>query len=150
MNRFSPYSYRSDANVPAFPDDKPVIIFDGHCVLCVRSAHFVMRHDTHKRLRMSAAQSDLGEALYRHYGLKSGDYSSVLLIESGKLRLRSDAALRILEIMQVWRAATWLAWMVPKFLRDPVYSLVARNRLRIWGARESCFVPSPQDRERFL
>lgn len=144
------YSYRSDPNVPAFPDDQPVIVLDGHCVLCARSAQFVLAHDPIGVIRMAAAQSMLGEALYRHYGLKSGDYDSVLLIEGGALRVKSDAAIRILEILRVWRPAVWLARFVPRAAADAIYSLIAKNRIRIWGARDICYAPAPHFRDRFL
>jgi predicted DCC family thiol-disulfide oxidoreductase YuxK len=145
-----PYSYRSDAGVPPFPDDKPLIVLDGHCVLCARSAQFVLAHDPDGLIRMTAAQSALGEALYRHYGLKSGDYDTVLLIEGGCLRVRSDAGLRILEVLRFKPMAVRFARFVPRFIADIVYSAIAKNRIRIWGARDVCYPPSAEYRDRFL
>lgn len=147
---FAPFSYRTDPAVPTFPDDKPLIILDGHCVLCSRSAAFVLAKDVSGHFRMAAAQSKLGEALFRHYGMKSVDYDTVLLIEDGRLRVRSDAALRILEILGVWPLAVRLAQFVPISVSDTVYSLVARNRLRIWGAQDRCYAPPPGYGDRFL
>ena len=63
------YSYRTDPFVPAFADDRPVVISDGECVLCSRSARFILKTDRHRRLRLLAAQSPLGAALYRHFRL---------------------------------------------------------------------------------
>ena len=63
------YSYRADAGVPEFADDKPLIVFDGECVFCSAWVQFVLRHDKAERYRFLAAQSPLGEALYRHYRL---------------------------------------------------------------------------------
>lgn len=99
---------------------------------------------------MTTAQSALGEALYRHYGLKSGDYDTVLLLDDGRLRVRSDAALRTLEILKQWTILTWIARRVPRAVADFVYSVIAKNRILIWGAREVCYLPQPEFRDRFL
>jgi predicted DCC family thiol-disulfide oxidoreductase YuxK len=63
------YSYRSDPSVPSFPDEKPIIIFDGKCVMCSAFARFVIRHDGRRRFRLLAAQTPIGAALYAHFGL---------------------------------------------------------------------------------
>ena len=92
MNKAA-YSYRDNPAVPEFKDDKPIIVFDGHCVLCSGFANFVIRHDTSQKLRLLAAQSELGEALYAHFGLKPDDYSTNLLIEKGRVRVKSDGTM---------------------------------------------------------
>ena len=89
----APYSYRADPSVPAFPDDKPIIVFDGHCALCSAWAQFVLRHDRARRYRLLPAQTPLGTALYAHYGLSHRkavgpdpfDYETNLLIEDGRV-----------------------------------------------------------------
>ena len=90
-----PYSYRTDPSVPAFPDDKPIIVFDGLCVFCSASARFVLRFDRHARFRLLPAQSALGRALYVHYGLDPEDYESNILIADGKVWLKSESTIRI-------------------------------------------------------
>ena len=70
------YSYRDDPAVPDFADDRPIIIFDGYCALCSGWAAFVLKHDTERRYRLVIAQSDLGRALYVHYGLDPDDYET--------------------------------------------------------------------------
>ncbi|NRQ13922.1 hypothetical protein BHMPCIPO_01142 [Ensifer sesbaniae] len=67
--RRAAYSYRSDASVPAFADDKPVIVFDSECILCSGWVRFLLRHDRRAQYRYLTAQSPIGQALYRHYGL---------------------------------------------------------------------------------
>ena len=78
-----PYSYRDDPAVPSFPDDKPIIVFDGYCALCSGWAAFVLRHDPDSRFRLLSAQSPLGHALYVHYGLDPEDYETNILIANG-------------------------------------------------------------------
>ena len=145
-----PYSYRDDPAVPKFADDRPVIIFDGHCVLCSRSAQFVLRHDARAIFRMLAAQTPLGRALYVHYGLDPHDYESMILIADGVATLKSEAVIRIAERLGFpWSLAAVLR-VVPRSWRDHLYGVLARHRLRILGRRERCFMPAPADADRFL
>ena len=145
-----PYAYRRDPGVPPFPDDKPLIVFDGDCVLCSGSARFVLRHDPAGRFRLAAAQSGLGQALYRHYGLDPVDYDTILLIADGCLSTKSDAALGIARGMgPPWSVAA-LFGAVPRGWRAAVYALVARNRFRVFGRRSTCFRPNRTEAERFL
>ena len=144
------YSWRRDPGVPAFSDDRPVIVFDGSCVLCSASAQFVLRHDRRGRFRLTTAQGAVGEALYRHFGLANGDYETLLVLEEGRLLTRSQAAIAIARgLGWPWRAAT-IARLVPRALRDRLYVLVARNRYRLFGRRNSCWAPSSEQRDRIL
>src|ERR1700730_2973718 len=92
-----PYSYRQDATVPHFPDDRPIIIFDGHCVLCSGWANFVLRHDRAGKYRLLAAQSPLGRALYIHLGLDPDDYQTSILLADGVAWLKSEGSIRMAE-----------------------------------------------------
>ena len=136
--------------MPAFADDKPVIVFDGMCVMCSRFAQIVMRRDTRRRFRLLAAQSELGAALYRHYGLNPTDYETNVLIEDGRAYFKSEASIRILERLGLPWSLARLGRALPLSLRDRIYGAVARNRLRWFGVRETCFVAGPDDRDRFL
>ena len=86
------YSYRSDPALPRFPDDKPIIIFDGYCALCTGWAAFVLRHDHRHRYRLLTAQSELGRALYVHYGLNPEDYETNILSARRDSSLSSSAS----------------------------------------------------------
>lgn len=144
------YSYRGDPRVPDFADDKPVIVFDGHCVLCSRWANTIIRHDKAKRFRLLAAQTPLGEALYAHYGMKSGDYDTNLLIQNGTARIKSDGTLAMMNILGgPWKLAG-IFRIIPAPLRDKIYDVIAKNRLRWFGRKELCYLPRPEDKDRFL
>src|ERR1700682_462317 len=91
------YSYRDDATVPSFPDDRPIFVFDGHCVLCSAAAQFVLRHDKRRRFRLLAAQTLLGAAIYSHYGLDSTNYQTNMVLEDGRAWLKSESSIRIFE-----------------------------------------------------
>ena len=83
--------------MPGFADDKPIIIFDGKCVLCSRWARFVLRHDRRRRFRLLAAQTPLGAALYEHYGLDPISYETNILLEDGRAWLKSEGTIRMFE-----------------------------------------------------
>lgn len=144
----APYSYRSDPAVPAFPDDRPVFAFDGHCVMCSAGARWVLRHDRRGRIRLLPAQSPLGEAVYRHFGLDADRTN--LLIEQGRARTRSDAVLRVAELVGPPWSAVLVLRLLPRSLRNAIYDQVARNRLRLFGRSEACYLAEPGQEERFL
>lgn len=145
------WSWRADPAVPPFPDEHPLIVFDGACVLCSANAQFVLRRDRPGRFRLTTAQGPLGQALYRHFDLAvGGDYETMLVLSEGRLLTRSDAALAIAAgLGWPWRAASVLR-LVPRPLRDAVYGLVARNRFRLFGRRALCWTPPPAERDRIL
>jgi predicted DCC family thiol-disulfide oxidoreductase YuxK len=133
------------------PENLPLIVFDGMCVLCSANARFVLRHDRERRFRLTTAQGPLGAALYRRFDLATDDYETMIVIdENGRLHTESDGAIAIFSRLGwPWRAAA-AARIVPKRLRDPLYRLVARNRYRLFGRREACWVPSPDEADRIL
>lgn len=143
-------SYREDKRVPPFPDDRPIVIFDGKCVMCSGFANLILRRDRARRFRLLAAQTPLGEALYRHYGLNPIDYETNLLIEDGRAWFKSEASIRILERLGFPWSMMTAARLLPLSLRDRLYEIIARNRLRWFGARTSCYAPKPEDADRFL
>ena len=144
-------SHRTDPAVPAFDDRGVVVVFDGVCVLCSWWVNFLLWRDHTGRIRFTAAQGELGAALFRHYGLADGNgYSTVMVFRDGRLHTKSDRALVLLhELGWPWRAAGVLR-LVPRVIRDGVYRVVARNRYRWFGRREVCRVPTVAERERFL
>ena len=144
------YSYRSDKTVPDFDDSQPIIVFDGHCALCSGWVQFVLKRDKRKQFNFIVAQSGLGEALYAHYGLKSEDYDTNLLISDGLVREKSDGSLAMFtRLGGVWRAMD-IFRVIPTGLRDFIYDIIARNRLKWFGQRTNCFVPTADIKARFL
>ena len=143
------YSYREDPTVPSFPDDAPVIVYDGVCVLCSRWAAFVIARD--QETRFVAGQSSLGQALYRHYGLDPENFETWILIDGGR---RYVGMAGVAKMLRRWRGAwTVLAVAIdgiPRRVADWCYARIARNRYRIFGRRDICAVPSPAIRARFI
>jgi predicted DCC family thiol-disulfide oxidoreductase YuxK len=144
------FSYRRDPSVPRFPDDRPIIIFDGNCVMCSGFARFVLRHDHRPVFRLMAAQSPLGQALYRHYCLDPVNFETNVLLENGRAWLKSTGAIRIMARLGFPWCLLGIFKLVPPAVRDRLYNIVARNRLRWFGSRSTCFLPDPADADRFL
>jgi predicted DCC family thiol-disulfide oxidoreductase YuxK len=144
------YSYRHDPAIPEFPDDRPIIIFDGYCALCSGWARFVLRHDRAAAYRLLPAQSPLGRALYVHYGLDPQDYETNILIADGVPWFKSEGSIRMAEGLGFpWSLAAAFR-ILPRQIRDWLYGFIARNRLRIFGKRATCYRPEPQYEDRFL
>lgn len=128
----------------------PIVLFDGVCQFCNDGVNFLIDHDRAGRLRFAALQSEAGQALLRKFGLSTTDIDTAVLVEGERCSTRSTAALRAaLHLDGVWRLGAALLLM-PTFLRDPLYNLLARNRYRWFGRLDACRVPTPEVRARFL
>jgi predicted DCC family thiol-disulfide oxidoreductase YuxK len=137
----------NDTRSNRWPDDD-VILYDGVCVFCSRWIRFVAARDA-GRFRFTAIQSGYGARLARTFGIDPADPDTNAVIHSGITHMKSDGALTVLSSLSGWRW-TRLLFVVPKPLRDAVYSLVARNRYRIFGKYDACFVPDEAMRARVL
>lgn len=128
----------------------PIILFDAECILCSANAQFVLTHDRKKRFRLAAMQGEVGSGLYRRFGIDPTNPDSIIVVDGNKMLRDSDAVLAIYAgLGWPWRALAVFR-LVPRFIRDPLYLFVARNRYRIFGKRESCWLPSPDYRDRLL
>ena len=134
--------------ISQWPDDD-VILYDGVCVFCSRWVRFVAARDIERRFRFTAIQSGYGTRLARAFGIDPEDPDTNALIHGGEAFFKSDAALTVLSNLPGWDW-TRVLLMVPKPLRDAVYGVVARNRYRIFGKYEKCFVPDAEVRARVM
>ncbi|OJF98723.1 thiol-disulfide oxidoreductase DCC family protein [Pararhizobium antarcticum] len=144
------YSYRDDPAVPPFDDSHAILVFDGECLVCSGWVNVVLRHDRAGRFRFLTAQSPLGEALYRHYGLETRNYETNILIEHGCAFFKSEGAIRMAAGLGYPFKLSPALRILPRRLRDALYDLVARNRYRIAGRRDRCYVPTAEHTSRFL
>lgn len=127
-----------------------VVLFDGVCNLCNGAVQFLLRRDRQRRFRFAALQSATGRRLLRQHGVDSDALASIVVIEGGRARVRSDAALLLARRLP-WPWPLLAVFLVcPRPLRDTLYSLVARNRYRWFGRRDSCMLPTPETADRFL
>jgi predicted DCC family thiol-disulfide oxidoreductase YuxK len=136
------------AAMNAWPDDD-VILYDGVCVFCSRWVRFVATRDVARRFRFTAIQSGYGTWLAQAFGIDPDDPDTNAVVHGGEAFFKSDAALTVLGALPGW-GWTRVLRVAPKPLRDAVYSLVARNRYRIFGKYENCFVPDAELRARVI
>ena len=110
----------------------------------------MLRHDPQARYRLLPAQSPLGRALYVHYGLHPEDYETNILLAEGAAWFKSEGCIRMAEGLGLpWSLVAFFR-IIPRGMRDWLYDIVARNRLRLFGKRETCYVSDPQYKDRFL
>jgi predicted DCC family thiol-disulfide oxidoreductase YuxK len=119
-------------------------------VLCTANARFVLQHDRHGMFRLASMQGAVGTALYERFGIDPGNPESLIVV-AGDVALRdSDAVLAIWSgLGWPWRALA-IFRLVPRPLRDRFYRLVARNRYRLFGQHQTCWIPSVQQADRIL
>ena len=128
-----------------------IVLFDGHCNFCSSVVNFLIDRDPHGRLKFAALQSEAGRRLLAEHGVEVPEEpDTMVFIVGGKALVRSDAALATTRYLRgLWPLAR-VGFLVPRFLRDRVYKLVARNRYRWFGKSAACRVPTPALRARFL
>jgi predicted DCC family thiol-disulfide oxidoreductase YuxK len=128
-----------------------ILLFDGVCNLCNRVVLFVIKRDAGAKFRFAALQSEAGQRLLKKFKLPLNDFDSFVLIIGEKYYLRSTAGLHVFkELGGSWKLIYYLLIIFPVPLRDLVYRFVAKTRYRIFGRKDSCMIPSPGIKERFL
>jgi predicted DCC family thiol-disulfide oxidoreductase YuxK len=133
--------------------DKPIILFDGICNLCSWAVQFIIRHDPHAQFRFASLQSAYAQELLAHYGIKQtldGTDDSVILIENDQVYTHSTASLRVARRLSGILPLGYSFIIVPKFIRDFVYRLIAKSRYRVFGKQTECWIPTPDLKTRFL
>lgn len=126
-----------------------VVIFDGLCHFCDRSVQFILAHDTRDYFRFAPSQSAAAPPLLGRCGLSQAP-GTIVLVDADGCWTRSTAALRIARGLGLpWSIFAVLLWL-PSPMRDPVYAFVARHRLRWFGRRDACRIPTPEEARRFL
>jgi predicted DCC family thiol-disulfide oxidoreductase YuxK len=136
-------------------ESNPIILYDGVCGLCNHLVQFLLKHDTHDRFRFASLQSEFANNLLTHHGVDPHDLDTVYVVKGYShadetLLARSDAILYMLtQLNSLWKLAG-VGRVLPKAFRDAVYKVVARNRYRVFGKHESCMLPEPKHRAKFL
>jgi len=144
------FSWREDPAVPAFDAGPVFTVMDAHCALCARGAAWIAANDRRGEFRIVPAQSPVGAAMLRHYGLDPDDPATWLYVEEGHAHASLDALMRAgRRLGGVWRGLALLR-VLPRGLRDRLYRLVARNRYRVFGRADLCAMPDPEVQRRLL
>jgi len=127
-----------------------ILLFDGVCNLCIGVVKFVIRNDQQGKIKFAALQSVSGQALLKRYQLPVNHFETFVFISNGKVLMRSSAVLHVAKIMGGRWKIFYMLMIVPKFIRDFIYQLVANSRYKIFGRKPACMVPTPELMERFL
>jgi predicted DCC family thiol-disulfide oxidoreductase YuxK len=134
---------------------KPILLYDGVCGLCNRLTQFLLKRDRHDRLLFASLQSEFAAAIINRHGKDAHDLDTVYVVQDYEqpneiLLNRSDAILFLAkQLGGVW-SLTAVAKILPQWLRDRLYNLVARNRYKVFGKHETCMLPEPKHRRKFL
>lgn len=123
-------------STPLWPDDA-IILYDGHCVLCSSWVRFVAKRDTGRRFKFTPIDSPYGSSLAQALGIDPKDPDTNAVYLAGHGHRRSDAALTVLATLPRWGWVRFLR-LVPRAIRDFVYTRIARNRYRIFGRNDVC------------
>lgn len=127
-----------------------VVVFDGECSFCNGWIDFLLRFDRKEVFRFAARQSETGAAFASQSGLPPGGTGSIIVVEDQRIRLRSDAVLRMLTLLGLPFSVLGIFRLVPAALRDFVYDVIARNRKRWFGKTIQCRLPAPSELHRFI
>jgi predicted DCC family thiol-disulfide oxidoreductase YuxK len=130
--------------------DKPIILFDGVCNLCQGSVQFVLKHDRKRQFLFASLQSPIATELISTFQTRPSRTDSFVLIENGTLYTKSTAALRVCRRLNGGLSLLYAFMIIPAFIRDAVYDLVARNRYKWFGKSNECWLPTPELSDRFL
>ena len=130
--------------------DKGLVMFDGVCNFCNSSINFIIRNDKTDHFRFLTLQSERGQKIIKQYNLDPENLQTVILLENGRIYTRSTAALRIARKLKGGWKIFYGFIIVPAVLRDFFYKIVAKNRYKWWGKKESCMIPTPEVRKKFL
>jgi predicted DCC family thiol-disulfide oxidoreductase YuxK len=130
--------------------NRPIILFDALCVLCSINAQFILKHDHGGYFALASMQSAAGAALFRKFGIDPADPETMILVQGNMALRNSDAVLAIYAgLGWPWKAMRVFG-IVPRPLRDSMYRWIARNRYRLFGQRDTCWLPAPEFADRLL
>lgn len=128
----------------------PVVLFDGVCNLCSSSVQFIIKHDPERLFRYASLQSEFGQNILRQFNLPVNELNSFILLEEGKIYIKSTGALRVSrKLNRLWPALYGFI-IIPAFIRNAVYSYIAKNRYRWFGKKEACWLPNLELKKLFI
>lgn len=130
--------------------NNPILLFDGVCNVCNATVDFVLKNDKSKSILFTSLQSSKGRELLEKYGLNPNELSTVVLIYKNKAFIKSSAVLQTAKIMGFPWNISVLFFIIPKFLRDYLYTQFAKRRYQWFGKKDTCRIATPEEKSRFL
>lgn len=152
LQGFSFYNGLVDvANFADVNETNAIVLFDGVCNLCNGIVQFVLKRDKNSYFKFCSLQSETAKRLLdQHPHINAVGFDSIVLIESDKIYVKSDAGLRILKRLGGWWKLVEVFYLFPKFIRDRVYNFIAHNRYKWFGKQDQCMVPTKEYANRFI
>lgn len=129
---------------------RPIVLFDGVCNLCNNAVQFIIRHDKQKQFLFTSLQSEAGQKLLLQYNFQINELNSFILIDNNKAYSRSTGGLKVLQKMNGGWSLFHAFIIIPTFIRDPIYNLIAKNRYKWFGKKDECMIPTAELKARFL
>jgi predicted DCC family thiol-disulfide oxidoreductase YuxK len=129
---------------------KHIVLFDGVCNLCNASVQFIIKHDKKRKFRFASIQSEFGKGQIAKFQIDTRKTDSVIYIYKNKVYSRSSAALKIVRQLDGLWPVIFIFIVIPPFIRNLIYDYIAKNRYKWFGKKESCMIPSPDLKSRFL
>lgn len=127
-----------------------IILFDGVCNLCNSSINFIIKKDPKNVFKFTALQSEIGQQYIETFNIDPSKTDSIILIDGDKHYIKSSAALTIAKSLKGGYPLLYGFMVVPRFIRNWVYDYIAKNRYQWYGKKESCMIPTPELKSKFL
>ncbi len=127
-----------------------IILFDGVCNLCNATVNFVIKRDKKDRFRFAALQSEYGKSIVLKFDVDTSQTDSIILVDNDTCFVKSTAALHISKSLSGAYPLFFIFIIIPAFIRNWVYDFIARNRYKWFGKKESCMIPTPALKDKFL
>lgn len=128
----------------------PIIFYDGICILCNKSIQFYIKHDHSRQLRFALLQSDLGKKVLHKVGRPIEDIDTTILLSKGCYFVESDVGIFACKYLSNPYRFFYSFRVIPRFIRDFIYKIIANNRYKWFGKDEQCLVPSKQIKEQLI
>jgi predicted DCC family thiol-disulfide oxidoreductase YuxK len=127
-----------------------IILFDGVCNLCSGSVQFIIKRDRKRLFKFASLQSELAHQRLQQLGILTHSFQSIILLKDDRVLQQSDAALEIAKNLNGLWPLFYSFKILPQFIRDGIYAWIAKNRYRWFGKKDSCWIPSPDLKSRFI
>ncbi len=131
-------------------NSKSIVLFDGVCNLCTSSVAFIIKHDRKEQFLFASLQSDAAKEILLQFSLRKLNMDSIVLVENPNIYDKSTAALKITKQLNGPIKLVYFFVIIPKSIRDRVYTYIAENRYKWYGKKKKCMVPSEAIKNRFL
>ncbi len=131
-------------------ENKSIILFDGICNLCNSSVNFIIKNDSKEQFMFASLQSDAAKEILLQQNWEKNNINSILLVQDGNIFDKSTAALKIAKNLDGIYKLLYLFIIIPTFIRNILYDYIAKNRYKWYGKKDSCMIPTPELKKRFL